>query len=149
MWLKTSYTNWYMTWKQEEEIGKGYLHSLSPKCTCIELGSILLGTSTPNTNSTSVVVIQLLCHVWLFVTPWTLGTPGYRPSLCPGVCSHSHLLSQWCYLVTPFSSCPQSFPTSGSFPMSQLFASGGQSTGALASVLPMNIQGWFPLKLTG
>ena len=53
MWLKTSYTNWDMTWKQEEEIGKGYLHSLSPKCTCIELGSILLGTSTPNTNSTS------------------------------------------------------------------------------------------------
>ena len=41
-----------MTWKQEEEIGKGYLHSLSPKCTCIELGSILLGTSTPNTNNT-------------------------------------------------------------------------------------------------
>ena len=51
----------------------------------------------------------------------------------------------------PFSSCPQSFPASGSFPVSQLFASGGQSMGASASVsvLPMNIQGWFPLGLTG
>ena len=53
--------------------------------------------------------------------------------------------------VTPFTSCPQSFPASGSFQMSQLFASGGQSIGvsASASVLPMNIQGWFPLGWTG
>ena len=51
--------------------------------------------------------------------------------------------------VTPFSFCPQSFSASGSFPMSQLFASGGQSIGASAPVLPMNIQGWFPLGLTG
>ena len=53
--------------------------------------------------------------------------------------------------VTPFSSCSQSFPASGSFPMSYFFASGGQSIGALvsASVLPINIQGWFPLGLTG
>ena len=53
--------------------------------------------------------------------------------------------------VTPFSSCPQSFPASGSFPVNQLFASGGQSIGASASesALPMNIQGWFPLGLTG
>ena len=53
--------------------------------------------------------------------------------------------SLWC----PFSSCPQSFPESGSFPMSQLFASGGQSIGASASVFPVNIQDWFPLWLTG
>ena len=54
-------------------------------------------------------------------------------------------------LVTPFSSCLQSFPASGSFPMSRLFTSGGQSIGASASpsVLPVNIQGWFPLELTG
>ena len=54
-------------------------------------------------------------------------------------------------LLSPFLSCPQSFPASGSFPMSQLFTSGGQSTGtsASASVLPMNIQDWFPLWLTG
>ena len=51
--------------------------------------------------------------------------------------------------VAPFSSCPQSFPASGSFPMSWLFTSCGQSIGASASVLPMNIQGWFPLGLTG
>ena len=77
------------------------------------------------------------------------------PSLTPGVCSNSHPLSWWCYTtisssVTPLS-CPQSFPASESFPMSRLFASGGQSTGASASasVLPMNIQGWFPLGWTG
>ena len=54
-------------------------------------------------------------------------------------------------LSSPFSSCPQSFPGSGSFPISRLFTSGGQSIGAsaLASVLPMNIQGWFPLGWTG
>ena len=62
-------------------------------------------------------------------------------------------LSRWCHLtisssVVPFS-CLQSFPASGSFPVSQLFASGGQSIGASASVLPMKIQGSFPLRLTG
>ena len=77
------------------------------------------------------------------------------PSLSPGVCSNSCPLSRWCYLtnsssVAPFSSCLQSFPASGFFPMSCLFASGGQSTGvsALTSVHPMNIQSWFPLGLT-
>ena len=63
-------------------------------------------------------------------------------------------ISRWCHptissSVVPFSSCLQSFPASGSFPMSWLFTSGGQSIGASASVLPMNIQGWFPLGLTG
>ena len=78
------------------------------------------------------------------------------PSLSPGVCSNSYPLSQWCHLtisssVTRFSSCPQSFPASGSFPMNWLFASSGQSIGVSAStsVLPMNIQDWFPLGLTG
>ena len=94
------------------------------------------------------------------------------PSLSPGVCSNSCPLSQWCHptissSATFFSSCPQSFPAgsfpmsqglfrwgssqSGSFPMSQLFTSGGQSIGAwsAASVLPMNIQDWFPSGLTG
>ena len=76
------------------------------------------------------------------------------PSPTPGVCSNSCPLIQWCHptissSVVPFSSYPQSFPASGSFPMSWLFASGGQSIGASASVLPMNIQGWFPLGLTG
>ena len=74
----------------------------------------------------------------------------------PGVCSNSCPLSRWCHptvssSVVPFSSCLQSFPASGSFQMSQLIASSGQSTGASASasVLPMNIQDWFPLGLTG
>ena len=76
------------------------------------------------------------------------------PSLSPETCSNSCPLSQQCHStislpVTPFSSCPQSFPASGSFPMSQLFESGGQRIGASASVLPVNIQGWFPLGVTG
>ena len=75
-------------------------------------------------------------------------------SLSPGVCSDSCPLSQWCHptistSVSPFFSCPQSFPASGSFPVSQLFASGGQSIEVSASVLPMNIQDWFPLGWTG
>ena len=74
------------------------------------------------------------------------------PSLFPGVFSDSCPLSQWCHptissSVIAFSSCPQSFPASGSSSRSQFFTSGGQSIGAsaLASVLPMNIQGWSPL----
>ena len=75
------------------------------------------------------------------------------PLLFPRVCSNSCPLSWWCHptiSVTPFSSCPQSFPASASFPMNQLFASGGQSIGASASasVLPTNIQGWFTLGWT-
>ena len=75
-------------------------------------------------------------------------------SLSPGVCSNSCPLSQWCHpiissSVVPFSSCLQSFPASGSSPMSRLFASGDQSIGASDSVLPINIQGWFSLGLTG
>ena len=78
------------------------------------------------------------------------------PSLTPGVHSDSCPSSQWCHpaissSVVPFSSCPQSLPTSESFPMSQLFTWGGQSIGvsASASVLPMNTQDWSPLGWTG
>ena len=74
------------------------------------------------------------------------------PSPTPGIHSNSCPLCRWCHpaissSVVPFSSCPQSLPASGSFPMSQLFISGGQSTGvsALALVLPMNTQDWSPL----
>ena len=79
--------------------------------------------------------------------------PPY-PSLSPGLCSDSCLLSQWYYLtisssVTPFSSCSQHFPASGSFLMSRLFAWADQNIGALVSILPINIQGWFPLGWTG
>ena len=82
------------------------------------------------------------------------------PVLClsptPGAYSNSCPLSRWCHptilsSVVPFSSCLQSLPASGSFPLSQFFASGGQSIGvsALTSVLPINIQDWFPLGWTG
>ena len=78
------------------------------------------------------------------------------PSPSPRVHSDSRPPSRWCHpaissSVVPFSSCLQSFPESGSFPMSQLFVSGGQSIGAsaLASVLPMNIQDWFPYDWLG
>ena len=87
------------------------------------------------------IVVQLLSHVQIFSTPWASATS------CP--------LSWWCHptilsSVAPFSSCPQSFPASGSFPMNWLFASGSQSIGASvsASVLPMNIQYWFSSGLT-
>ena len=89
--------------------------------------------------------------------PMNCSTPGfpvlhYLLELAQTQC----LSSRWCHptissSVAPFSSCPQSFPASGSFPISQLFSTGGQSTGASASasVLPKNIQDWFPLGLTG
>ena len=79
-----------------------------------------------------------------------------HPSQTPGAYSNSCPLSRWCHptissFIVPFSSCLQSFPASGSFQMSQFFTSGGQSIGvsAPASVLPMTIQDWFPLGLTG
>ena len=111
--------------------------------------------------------VQLLSCARLFVTKSRLKrreSRGWRkteesrlpcPSPTSGACSNSCPSSQWChptilYSVVPFS-CLQSFPASGSFPMSQFFASGGQSVGASASasVLPMNIQDWFPLGWTG
>ena len=103
--------------------------------------------------------VQFNCSV---VSPWTLRAHGLQParlpcpSPTPWACSNSCPLSRWCHptissSVVPFSFCLQSFPASGSFPMSGLFASGGQSIGASASasVLPMNIQDWFPLGWTG
>ena len=78
------------------------------------------------------------------------------PSPTPGVHPNPRPLRRWCHLaisssVIPFSSCPQSFPGSGSFQMSQLFASGGQSIGVSAStsILPVNTQDWSPLQWTG
>ena len=92
-----------------------------------------------------------------FLQPQGLQHSGLPyPLLSSGVCSNSCSLSWWCHptissYVTLFSSCLQLFPASGSISVSQLFTSGGQRIGASASpsVLPMNIQGWFPLWLTG
>ena len=104
----------------------------------------------------SGVSVQLLSRVQFFATPWT--------TVCQASLSITNSRSppkpmsieSWCHptissSVVPFSSCPQSFPASGSFQMSQLFASGGQSIGVSAStsVLPMNTQDWSPLGWTG
>ena len=99
--------------------------------------------------SCSVMSDSLRPHILQHASlPCPSPTPGAYPNSCP--------LSRWCHptissFVIPFSSCPQSFPASGSFQMSQLFTSGGQSIGVSAStsVLPMNTQDWFSLGWTG
>ena len=108
-------------------------------------------------RSLTVTVVQLLSRVRLFVTPWTAAC---QASLSFTI-SRNLLKFMSIESVMPsnaiscsaalFSFCLQSFPASGSFPMSQLFISCGQSIGVSAStsVLPMNIQSWFPLRLTG
>ena len=102
--------------------------------------------------------LPLCCFsvTWLCLTLCNLMKQHTRlpcPSLFPRAYSNSCPLSWWChptilFFVIPFPSCLQSFPASGSFLMSRLFVSGGQTTGASASVVPMNIRGWFPLGLT-
>ena len=106
--------------------------------------------SPPSVQFSHSVVSDSLWPHWLQHTRFPCLSP------MPGACSNSYPLSRWYCPTTsssviPFSSLLQSFPASGSFPMSQFFVSGGQSIGvsASASVLPMNIQDWFPLGLTG
>ena len=95
-----------------------------------------------------VAAVQLLSCVWLFPTPWTAVhqaplSSAISQSLFKLLSIESVMLSN----RVPSSSCPQSFPASGSFPESRFFASGGQRVRASAPVLPVNIQGWFPLGL--
>ena len=104
----------------------------------------------------TTVVVQLLSHVQLFPTPWTTARQAslsltIPQSLLKFMSIESVMLLTLSSSVTPFFSCPQSFPASGSFPMSQLFSSDSQSIGASASasVLPMSIQGCFHVGLTG
>ena len=113
------------------------------------------GSGDPSSTIKSVLFSRSIVSSSL----WPHGLQHARPpcpSPTPKVYSDSRPLSRWCHptissSVVPFSSCPQSFPASGSFQMSQFFASGGQSIGvsASASVLPMNIQDWFPLGWMG
>ena len=120
-----------------------FMISVSPKkLKCFLIPSILYG------------VVQSLSRVWLFVTPWTAACHAslyfnVSQSLLKLVSIEAMMPSN--HLVTPFSSCPQSFPTSSSFLMSQLVTSGGQSIEASASASgrPMNSQDWFPLGLIG
>ena len=104
------------------------------------------------------IVVQLLSHVWFFATPWAIAcqAPLFLTvswSLLIFMSTELVMLSNHIILCIPpcLSFCLQPFPASGYFPMSQLFASGGQSTraSASASVLPVNIEDWFPLGLTG
>ena len=102
------------------------------------------------------IVVQSLSHVWLFATPWTAGCQAslfftISWNLLKLMSTESMMPSNHLFLCYPFSSYHCSFPTSGSFPMSWLFPSSSQSVGssASASVLPMNIQGWFSLGWTG
>ena len=113
------------------------------------------------TTSTTWEALTMYQFQFSSVVSDSLRPPGLQharppcPSPTPRVYSNSCPLSQWCHptissSVVPFSSCLHSFPASGSFPMSQFFTSGGQIIGASASasVLPMNIQDWFPLGWT-
>ena len=102
-------------------------------------------------------LLLLFGHSVVSDSLWPYGQQHARlpcPSPAPGAHSNSCPLSRWCHPTISSSvafSCPRSFPASGSFPMSQFFTSGHQSIGVStsASVLPMNIQDWFPLGLTG
>ena len=110
-------------------------------------------------NLEPIILSEFKSVTQSFPTLWHHGLQYTRlpcPSPTPGACWNSCPLNWWCYptissSVIPFSSCLQSFPESGSFPMSQFFVSGNQSIGASASasVLPMNIQDWLPIGWTG
>ena len=117
--------------------------------------SVFFMVQLPHCTHWAIVVVLSLSCVWHFITPWTA---AHQASLSFIILqSLLKLMSTdwWCCpnissSVVPFASCPQSFPASGSFPVSQLFSSGDQRFGASSSssVLPMNIQGWFPLGLS-
>ena len=101
--------------------------------------------------------LLLFSHPVMSDSLWPHGLQHIRPpcpSLSPGVCPSSCSLQRWCRPAISssdalFSFCPQSFPALGTFPMNHLFISDDQNTGASASVLPVNIRGWSPLRLTG
>ena len=120
-------------------------------CMCVFVVCMPMHSSSVQFSS-----VQSLSLVRLFATPWTARSTPPCPSPTPGVHPNPCPLCQWCHptissSVVPFSSCPQSFPASGSFPMSQFFASGGQSIGVSAStsVPSMNSQDWSPVGWTG
>ena len=114
----------------------------------------IISASTVPTEKQSLssdpLVVQSRSHVQLFATPWTATRQASLSFTISGRCSNSCLLSQWCHPTTStsvFSSCPQSFPASGSLPMSWLFTAGSQNIGISASAAVLTI--WFPLGLTG
>ena len=124
-----------------------------------ELSAELALLLHPLTSSSALssFLLFLFSHQVMSDSLWPHGlqhTSPPCPSPSPKVYPSSCPLNWWCHptissSVALFSSCLQSFPASGSFPMSQLFVSGSQSIGVSASVFPMSIQGWFPIRLSG
>ena len=107
-----------------------------------------------NSRWISQLFSHSVSHIWVFAISWTAACQASLSFTISQNLLKFMSTESWCRLtisssVTAFSSCPQSFPASGSFPMSRLFPSGGQSIGVSASVLQMNIQGWLALGLTG
>ena len=123
----------------------------------LKLSTYKFGEHHPTHNTWCLIQFSSVTQSCLTLQPHGLQhTRLPCPSSTPRACSNSCPSSQWCHptissSAVPFSSCLQSFQASQSFPMSQFFPSGGQiiDVWASASVLPMNIQGWFPLGLTG
>ena len=151
LWLSSYYT---MTWVQllirSYRLGIRYWRWVKSNF----LGEKMTSKGS-NNDISSVSSIQSLSRIRFFATPWITARQASLPSPTPGVHSNSRPSSWWCHpaissSVIPFSSCPQSLPASESFPMSQLFAWGGQSTGvsALASFLPKKSQSWSPSEWT-
>ena len=151
---------WLALWKQRQEKAWS-LKQTKSKYWQLELSKERKGEKAMY-DGAWVSIFLVVVFVQLLIMSNSLRPHGLQhdrfpcPLLSPGVCSNSCLLSQWCHptissSVTHFSSCPQSSLESGSFPVSQLLVSDGQSIGtsALASILPVNIQGWFPSGLTG
>ena len=131
-------------------------------CTCLERldSKISRSVSSDNSHWELSPVCRIICCCSITKSSPTLCDPvgcstpcssvfHYLPSLLQFMSIESVMPSSQLILCRPLLLCLQSFPASGSFPMSRLFASGGQSIGASASVLPMNSQSWFPLGLTG
>ena len=167
---------WRIPWTEEpgklwsigsHRVGHNWSGLSQPRTSSWSIDAFIVMKCPPLSVVPVLVLLSRLPHTatllfsrqGVFNSLWPHGLQHARP-LCPSpsprVCPSSCTLHLWYHSIVSsslalFSSCPQSLPASGSFPMSQLFESGGQSIGAsaLALVLPMNIQGWFPLRLTG
>ena len=148
-----------MRFKSPIQAGRNGAPNLQPVSQAQEISSLERSVNVGPLGVDSQAVSVQFSHSVMSDSSWPRESQHARPpclSPTPGVYSNSCPLSWWCHPVisssiVPFSSCPQSLPASGSFPMNQLFTWGGQSIGvsASASVLPVNTQDWSPLGWTG